>query len=207
MNGELFGQGMASMQKLFGYTVSPDTLRFYWSACAPLTDEQFRQIIERLTSTFVPSAQTPFPVPAHFVRASGNTPENKAQEAVAKVKHAVAVLGRYQSVTFNDGALHAVIDRFGGWIAICEWSDKDWQINSKSFIQGYISAINTNQKGPAHLTGLQEAENRDRFPEHVPVPKLVEKAVSGRLVAKEADTLRVESQKPDKEVRLPYKDD
>jgi hypothetical protein len=117
---------------------------------------------EKVVETFTPTAQVPFPVPATFLKAAGEDPQSRARAAVGAVIAAAAKLGPYRSVSFGDPALHATIQRFGGWVEVCGWSQEDWKYSEKRFVESYAADVAAGVGGPARLVGIAERGNAAR---------------------------------------------
>lgn len=69
-------------------------------------------------------------------------------------------------------ALHSVIERIGGWPALCTWSDKDWNINEGRLIESYEAALLFKEFGSKYLLGLSEMENNKNGFKNIDKPVL-----------------------------------
>ena len=65
-------------------------------------------------------------------------------------------------VDFGDGALHAVINDFGGWPEICTWGNLDeWKYKDRAFMEAYEAALACgNNEGP--VAGIFELESNKK---------------------------------------------
>lgn len=160
--------GILGLQVLFGHMLSDSVVGMYMDALKDLSDEQIERAVRYQIANFEPTSAKPFPVPADFFKAIGNSEPDMAQEAIRRLRKATQDHGAYKSVSFGDPALHATIERFGGWCAVCRWSDDDWKINTKSFIAGYQSAVRNHTKGPKYLAGITEIENTGLYESFIP---------------------------------------
>jgi hypothetical protein len=159
MNENTFKAGMAMMSKLFGKVLEDEIIPAYWNILKQLSDDDFIKIQGNLIKTFIPTSQVPFPLPAHFLSAGGLSGPNRSKNAISAI---LSAANPYRSVSFGDLALHAVIERFGGWPLVASWTLEDWQFKEKSFLGAYEAAIAAGEKGPVKLMGIFEFENHDK---------------------------------------------
>jgi hypothetical protein len=141
MNEKTFRESMAFLQKLYGKKLETDVYKAYWNLFKGWGDDKFKGIQNEIVKTFVPTNQVPFPVPAHFLSASGESGEHRSRLAVQAVINASNNPGPYRSVSFGDRALHATIERFGGWVEVANWDQEKWQFNERNFIACYEAAL------------------------------------------------------------------
>ena len=141
MKNESFLKGMLLLQQFFGRTLEPEVMEIYKTALNALDDETFLNGVARVVSTFTPTAACPFPVVAIINEACGNSPDQKAQNMLTKLRDIISSVGAYESVDFGDPALHAIINRYGGWPVICRWEYEDWQLNERNFLNAYKASV------------------------------------------------------------------
>lgn len=163
MKEELFKKSMLYLQKLYG-NVSDDLYKILWNVLKGYQEENFSKMVENVVKTFVPSSQVPFPLPAHFIKSIGADPKYLSNIAVTAVRNAARNIGNWHSVSFGDNALHATIERFGGWIKLCEWSDQEWSYNETRFIKAYEAELMHGvENGPDKLIGVFESHNAEQY--------------------------------------------
>lgn len=149
MTQKNFTAAMISLQKYFGKAVEDSIIALYWENLQRYTDEVFAHALIKIFHNFHPSATVPFPLISDFMEAIGDTAENRAQLAVAAVKNAAEKIGSYNSVDFGDPALHATINRFGGWPEIANWANHGkWEFQEKNFMKAYISVYESGVGDP-----------------------------------------------------------
>jgi len=142
-----FMASMVSLQAYFGKTIADEVLDMYFTNLEHYTDEVFAHALVNLFHNFHPSSTVPFPLISDFIEAIGDTAENRAQLAVMAVKRAAESIGSYRSVDFGDPALHATINRFGGWPEIANWANHGkWEFQEKNFMRAYISAYESGEE-------------------------------------------------------------
>lgn len=114
------------------------------------------------------------PKPADIVRQLEGDGDTRALSAWAKVEDAIRRVGPYETVVFDDPRTMAAIEEMGGWIKLCDVTDKDLPFKGNEFkkrYQGYISR--PPERFPSKLLGMSEAENAGEHQEFVPEPRLI----------------------------------
>lgn len=150
---------MAGLQAYFGKILTDEVLEMYWDSIKNLDEIDFVRAVANLKNNFITTSACPFPLIAHFLESCGRAPDQQAQNVITKLRNAIREHGKYNTINFGNGALHTVIVRYGGWPAICTWSDKDWQLNERNFIAAYKAAMAYGDtSGP--VIGITEAENK-----------------------------------------------
>ena len=82
-------------------------------------------------------------------------------------------MGHYDSVIFSDPLIHVVIKDMGGWIFLCQQSERELIFLQKEFERRYQNycLIKKLTISPAYLTGQIERQNVIRgFTEDIPQP-------------------------------------
>lgn len=157
-----FISNFLAMQAFFGKKLSTEVVAIYWKYFEKISEQDFQNMVENIMENFIPTAQCPFPLIAHFLAAGGLAGESRAQSAITAVKKAAECFGAYKTVDFGDAALHAVINRFGGWPEVCSWGNRgEWRYFEKNFLIAYKSAIDAREvAGP--VAGLFELGNQGK---------------------------------------------
>jgi hypothetical protein len=162
MTQENFTAAMISLQKYFGKSIEDAVIKLYWEQLQKYTDEVFAHALMNIFTNFHPSATVPFPLISDFMEAIGDTAENRAQLAVMAIKRAAESIGSYRSVDFGDPALHATINRFGGWPEIANWANHGkWEFQEKNFMHAYIAAYECGEEDPP-VMGNFEMDNMQK---------------------------------------------
>ena len=159
MDSKKFIEILAVLQKYYGRVLIPEMVKFYWEALKNLSDEDWASAAENIKTEWKPTAVTPFPLIVHFLEACNQSGKGRAEAVMQAINKAITRYGGYESVDFGDRALHATIDRFGGWAAICRWTQKEWDINEGRFREGYMYARNFKNSGPDYVMGMFDAQN------------------------------------------------
>jgi hypothetical protein len=160
---EDFTKAMAVLQGYFNYQLPTPIYDLYWQRFKSEDGQLFNSAATRIIDTFKPTSATPFPVVATILEEMGVSGDGSIRRILLLLKHVIRTDGFYKSVSFNDEALHQTIRCFGGWMTICNWHDRDWQINETKFIDSYKSLkhVNCNFTSPSkdYLVGWTENEN------------------------------------------------
>jgi hypothetical protein len=98
-----------------------------------------------------------FPKPAELLAFANGSLEEQAIKAWNILCETVSKVGKYDSVFFEDTRISQMIDFFGGWITICNWTKRDLEFKRDDFIKGYV-AIHQPQ-APSKHPGILEIEN------------------------------------------------
>jgi len=100
------------------------------------------------------------PKPADFVRYIEGNNETKALIAWGKVMRAIREVGAWESVTFDDAKIHAVILDMGGWIELCRKTIKELDFMAREFEKRYCAyQYRGDDNYPERLTGKKEQIN------------------------------------------------
>jgi hypothetical protein len=136
-----------------------EVVNMYWELLKHMDEKEFEKAVTGVISEFIPTKATPFPLVAHFLKFSGSDANGRAIRAIATLKGYVRKIGKYESANFNDNALHATIERFGGWPAICAMGDTDWNVNEGRMIDTYkVMCAQYCDETNSHVAGLSEKD-------------------------------------------------
>jgi hypothetical protein len=115
--------------------VSPFTLSVWWQACEPFSLEQ---VSKALTAHAMDPDQGRFaPMPADIVRQLQGSVSDRALVAWGRVLDATQRVGAYQSVVFDDPAIHAAIEDIGGWVNVCRLPYAELSHTERRFCESY----------------------------------------------------------------------
>jgi hypothetical protein len=137
--------------------------------------EAFKHHIE--TSRFPPT-------PADIINRIEGSEDSKALRAWAAVTRAIREHSSYESVKFDDPAIHWAIEKLGGWIYLCTILDT----RNERFVMSDFSKLYTSVRGKVdwdmvqpYLVGKIEMDNRSTGHtvdmlgnSTIPEPKLIE---------------------------------
>lgn len=119
------------------------------------------QVTKALSSHLMDPDRGQFmPKPADLVRQLHGTAADRSLIAWGKVLDAMRRVGAYQSVAFDDGAIHAVVMDLGGWPKVCRSSEDEMPFLQRRFCEAHraYSARGTFAY-PPKLIGESEQQN------------------------------------------------
>lgn len=167
-----FEQIMTSLNELYGdpaKQISDLKMELYYNALKDLSIDQLNDAVNILCQT---KTIKTWPLPAEIRQAVEGNPQDKAQVAFDKLITAVRSIGSYQTVIFDDPAIHAFVQSYGGWEEICDKTVDDWKYMRNEFVRGYTGFCRVNGV-PLQLTGIHDAVNRAKGLEHAIPPAIV----------------------------------
>jgi len=159
---------LGRLQEYFGKELKPEIQKMYIDRIEKLDLDKFKTAMVRIVDEYQPTATNPFPLIKDILEFCGESGQTKAINIIAVVKMACIKHGQYESVNFEDSALHSVIRRYGGWPEVVLWTERDWGFREKSFIEAY-KAAHAESHNISHLPGLIEIE-RDKDGYKLPEP-------------------------------------
>lgn len=151
----------------------PDSLcEIYFRALARFTIEQVDQAVARAITTC-----RFFPRPAELIELIEGAPTDEGLAAWVLLQDARARVGYFNSIWFDDAALsQALLDTFGGWVAMCDQlhvvndsvtgkqiaglTPEMQRAKQKEFIENYKRARTHPRKVELYHAGQSERENR-----------------------------------------------
>ncbi|MFA5298619.1 MAG: DUF6475 domain-containing protein [Lutibacter sp.] len=145
--------------KYLGLKPDNEKSALYWNFLKHMDDDTFKLSVQEIIKNFVPTVACPFPLVSHFLKYCGSDAQGEATKAISTLRAYARRIGRMDSVNFNDSALHETIIRFGGWVAICDFTDKDWNINEGRLMDVYKTMQQSFCADIHHLPGVSEKSN------------------------------------------------
>jgi len=176
---ELMGVAMELWPEAFKRDEPPSQilLDVYWQAFKPYSDEDIQKAFEIAMTTL-----KWFPKPVEILEILDGPVGSKASEAWRCLISAMEHVGAYRSVTFEDKTIHAVVNAWGGWDAICRITADELRFKAKEFKELYNSYKHKPIEIPK-LIGRVEADNLlQGYPEHVGEPVHISFTPSGILL-------------------------
>lgn len=151
--------------------VSTFALTVWWEACKPF---EFEQVSKALSAHAVCPERGRFaPMPSDVVRVLQGTMVDRSLIAWGKLLDAMQRVGAYESVVFDDGAIHAAVEDMGGWTATCRSRAEDLPHLQRRFCELHRAySARPDIPYPPKLIGEAEAQNR-MAGKRVAAPKLV----------------------------------
>lgn len=139
--------------------VSEFALSVWWQACSPFSLEQ---VNKAFTAHATDAERGRFPpMPADILKHLQGTQTDRSLMAWGKVLEGIQRVGAYQSVGFDDPAIHAAVEDLGGWPTICRVEVKDLPHLQRRFTEAHRAYCGmASFPFPAYLLGDSEAGNR-----------------------------------------------
>lgn len=159
MNQDSFKINLGFLSKYLRYELNQEQVCIYWDLLKHLSDDKFEVACKNIIKEFIPTSTVPFPLVAHILKYCGDAGDNQVINAISTLKKAISRVGPYESINFNDPALHYTINAFGGWTAICSWASEDWNINEKRLMETYRTSLQTGREDCGYLLGISEKQN------------------------------------------------
>ena len=135
---------------------SKEAVRLYFKVLSEYSLEDVsKAMMEHLkTSSFMPK-------PADIIRILEGTAEDRASEAWYHVLKAMQQYGHYESVQFDNPAIHYAIERMGGWQKLCQMTEEELPYRERDFVKHYVRGerIATWDKVPLRFMGKHEQDN------------------------------------------------
>lgn len=162
MNGEdkrKFLEVMAGVHDFYGKDMSKFAGEVWLNACDSFDVEQ---VTKALSAHLMDPERGQFmPKPADIVRQLQGTNTDRSLVAWGKALTAMQRVGAYQSVAFDDGIIHSVIEDLGGWVKVCRSDMNELPFIQRRFCESYKAYSARGESSfPGYLPGAHEVENR-----------------------------------------------
>ena len=175
-----FAEVMENIYALYGKNFSAGVMELWWNALSRYSLSEVRIALSRHVQD--PDSGQFLPKPSDVIRhLQGNT-QTQALKAWSKVESAIRSIGPYQSVVFDDPAIHQVVSEMGGWVKLCEVSEEELPYRAREFEQRYRSYVGKPlSEFPRQLTGIAETHNSSHG-HRIAAPVLIGNRESAMLV-------------------------
>lgn len=152
---------LGGVHDFYGKELSKFAVTVWLQACEMFDVEQ---VTKALSAHLMDAERGQFmPKPADIVRQLEGTRTDRSLIAWGKVLDAMQRVGAYQSVVFDDGAIHAAISDMGGWTAICRSETDELPFTQKRFCDLHRAySARPDMPYPARLVGDHEMHNAPR---------------------------------------------
>ena len=168
MTRQVFLKYFTAICEVFEKQPSDILVETYYQTLKGLSDEQLAAAVNEIHRT---RRFPKLPMPAEFLEAALGRKEDLAIFALQKVRGAIQRHGAYDSVIFDDPAIHSTIEALGGWIKICSMQEEEFKWAEKDFMKIYQAFSGKSVKAPTKLIGITEQQNSARgFFDHIPKP-------------------------------------
>jgi hypothetical protein len=156
LDKKIFMETITAMSEMVGKPMSQSTGRIYYEALKDMTDEQFSYAAGLIIRT---RKFTSLPMPADFLDTIQADKDALVIAAWDKVINAMARVGAYSTVIFDDPLIHGFIQSYeGGWPGLCATTNEEMVWVRKEF-ERYYKAINPESVTVIPLVGISEGQN------------------------------------------------
>lgn len=168
-NRDSFTQFITAICEMHNREISEFMVRIYWEALKPFTDVECEIAFNEI---FVSGRY--FPKPVDIIEAIRGSSDVRAIKAWMKVESTVKRIGTYDSVKFEDPAIHSCIEAMGGWVALGQVPEVELKWKQREFERLYTIMAGRNGNHPEYLVGRIELENSAvGYNRHIPEPILI----------------------------------
>lgn len=170
---EKFTQGLMILAEVYNRKLSSLLLHTYWSCLKKYSYVVFEATLWDFLKN-PDYAKRNFPSPADWIKAIEGDTTSKSLMAWTEIISSIRYVGHYESVVFSDPVMHAVIHDMGGWIHLCQLSERDLIFAQKEFERRYQNYYSRKKlmKAPHYLTGKIEHQNTlNGFTGYIPKPR------------------------------------
>jgi hypothetical protein len=169
---EKFTQGLLILAEVYNRKLSSLLLHTYWDCLKKYSFSVFEATLWNFLKN-PDYAKKGFPSPAEWIKAIEGDADSQSLAAWTEIIKTIRHVGHYDSVIFSDPLIHVVIKDMGGWIFLCQQSERELIFLQKEFERRYQNycVIKKLTISPAYLTGQIERQNVIRgFTEDIPQP-------------------------------------
>lgn len=158
---EKFIEVLAGVHDFYGRELSEFAATVWLQACDTF---DVQQVSKALSAHLMDPERGQFmPKPADIVRQLQGTHTDRALIAWGKVLDAAQRVGAYQSVVFDDGIIHAVVEDMGGWSKLARSGSDELPFVQRRFCETYRAySGRPDVSFPARLPGQFELENASK---------------------------------------------
>ncbi len=140
--------------------ISPALMKTYWACLKNYDFSDVQHALSELLKNPDVKKHPYFPAPTDVIAIIQGNVEEKSLFAWTEVKKAISEIGHYDSVIFPDELIHAVIRDMGGWIHLCQCTEKELTFAQRDFERRYQVYCRKRPKVlPHQLTGRIAHEN------------------------------------------------
>lgn len=153
-----FAAALGGIAELYGKPVSEVAQRIWWEALKQFDIKD----VERAMIAAIKSPDTGqfMPRPADIIRMIEGTTGDRALLAWSRVQDTMRSVGAYNSVAFDDPAIHAAVESMGGWPKLCREKVEELPFLQKRFCDLHRAHTLSPESRPiAYLPGEYEQTN------------------------------------------------
>lgn len=130
-----FKECLELVMSFYGKDVTPAVISVWRAICQPFTLEQIKKAFNAHLAN--PDNGQFAPKPADIVRLLEGTKTDRSMVAWGKAHGAIAPVGAYRDVIFDDPIIHAVIEDMGGWVKFARTENDQLGYVQTQFCKSY----------------------------------------------------------------------
>lgn len=155
-----FLAGLSVIAETVNRKLSKVLVRAYWACLEPYSFLEVQRAFEEVLKNPNVKNHAYFPSPSDIIAIIEGDMSSKSLLAWTEVTKAIREIGHYDSVIFSDELIHAVIRDMGGWIALCQHSERELPFVQRDFERRYQVYCRKRPKVlPRQLTGRIAHQN------------------------------------------------
>lgn len=155
-----FFASLAVIAETVNRKISPILLKAYWECLKDYSFVEVQHALGEVLKNPDIKKHPYFPLPTDIVAIIDGDINTKSLLAWIEVTKAIREIGHYDSVIFADELIHAVICDMGGWIKLCQHTEKEMPFVQRDFERRYqIYCRRRPEILPKHLTGHIAQQN------------------------------------------------
>ena len=131
-NEKRFYQAFVGMCELWEKKFSKALIRIYLNALEGYSADESIDAMTTCAKTL-----KFFPKPVEIIQAIEGDPEERALNAWDTLLSAIRQHGRYGKILFQDSKIGRLVQTFGGWDAVCSWTNQEVDFRRIEFVRSY----------------------------------------------------------------------
>lgn len=172
-----FFAGLAVIAETVNRKLSKVLMKAYWACLEPYPFAEVQQALNDVLKNPDVKKHSYFPAPSDIIAIIEGDVASKSLLAWTEVSKAIREIGHYDSVVFSDELIHAVIRDMGGWVVLCQHTEKELPFVQRDFERRYQVYCRKRPKVlPHQLTGRIAHQNAVHGHENY-IPKAVASAI------------------------------
>jgi hypothetical protein len=134
---QAFFASLAVIAETVNRKISPVLIKAYWVCLEPYLFAEVQRALGEILKNPGIKKHPYFPTPTDIIEIIEGDVQSKSLLAWTEVTKAIREIGHYNSVIFSDALIHAVIRDMGGWIALCQHTEKELPFLQRDFERRY----------------------------------------------------------------------
>ncbi len=153
---ERFLKYMHTCSEMYNTSLSEGVISAYWETMKEYSDQEIMRAFNMAFKTC-----RFFPKPVDLIECIDGEKSDKSLLAWEKVYKAISGVGAYESVQFDDPAIHSCIELMGGWPQLCQCKVDEIKWKQKEF-ENLYRVMSKREDHSGYLPGIFETDNAAR---------------------------------------------